>query len=109
MYEGRQDLGNIQPGDGARYHGRGFIQITGRANYRDYGEKLSLGSALEDNPDLALDPKISAKILACYFYDREIDKAANDGDWRRVRRLVNGGYNGWDKFNDYVQRALQKL
>jgi hypothetical protein len=109
MYEGRDDLGNTQPGDGARYHGRGFIQITGRANYRDYGKKLGLGSALEDNPELALDPKVGAQILASYFYDREVDKAANEQDWRRVRRLVNGGYNGWDEFYNFVERALQKI
>ena len=109
MYEDRDDLGNCKPGDGARYHGRGFIQITGRANYRDYGQKLGLGNALEDNPELALDAKVGAKILACYFYDREIDRAAQEGDWRLVRKLVNGGYNGWDEFENFVQRALQRL
>jgi hypothetical protein len=109
MYEDRDDLGNCKPGDGARYHGRGFIQITGRANYRDYGQKLGLGNALEDNPELALDAKVGAKILACYFYDREIDRAAQEGDWRLVRKLVNGGYNGWNEFENFVQRALQRL
>ncbi|WP_424099456.1 glycoside hydrolase family 19 protein [Moorena producens] len=109
MYEGRKDLGNTQPGDGARYHGRGFIQITGRANYRDYGQKIGLGSTLEKNPEVALNPKIAAQILACYFYDRKVYQAARDGDWRKVRRLVNGGYNGWEKFYTFVQRAEQML
>ncbi|MFP5273679.1 DUF4231 domain-containing protein [Coleofasciculus sp.] len=102
-YEGRRDLGNVQPGDGAKYHGRGYIQITGRANYRTYGQKL--GVDLENNPELALDPTISAKILACYFKDRGVATAAKVGDWRKVRKLVNGGYNGWDVFSKYVDKA----
>lgn len=106
-YDGRKDLGNTQSGDGSRYHGRGYIQLTGRANYRRYGQKL--GVPLEANPDLALDPKISAKILTSYFYDRGVDDAARAGDWRKVRKLVNGGYNGWDVFEAYVKRAKERF
>ena len=101
LYENRTDLGNVYPGDGARYHGRGFIQITGRANYRTYGNKL--GVNLEDNPELALDPEISNQILVEYFWDREVDLRAQEGDWRGVRLAVNGGYNGWDHFWALVQ------
>lgn len=107
MYEGRSDLGNTQPGDGARYHGRGFIQITGRANYRDYGKKL--GVPLEQNPDLALDAEIGARILAQYFWDREIDMIAKEGDWKGVRRAVNGGLNGWDEFWPLVQKLQSAI
>jgi len=102
-YEGRRDLGNVHPGDGVKYHGRGYIQVTGRANYRTYGQKL--GVDLENNPELALDPEISAKILACYFKDRGVATAAKVGDWRKVRKLVNGGYHGWDVFSKYVDKA----
>ena len=108
-YEGREDLGNTEPGDGVRFHGRGFIQATGRAVYREYCQKLGLGSALEDNPELALDPEISAKILACYFADRGVHIAAKNSDWQKVRRLVNGGLNGWDTFINYVNRALSLI
>ncbi len=107
MYEGRSDLGNTQPGDGVRYHGRGFIQVTGRANYRYYGQKL--GVPLEQKPELALDPDISAKILIEYFWDREVDKAATEGDWQGVRRLVNGGLNGWDHFWPVVEHLQKSL
>jgi putative peptidoglycan binding protein len=100
MYEGRKDLGNTQPGDGARYHGRGYIQLTGRANYRAYGQKLGL--PLEQNPDLALRPDVAARILARYMKDRGIDRLAEQGDWQGVRRAVNGGLNGWDRFSSLV-------
>src|SRR4051812_234612 len=99
-YEGRADLGNTKPGDGARYHGRGFIQVTGRSNYRSYGSKL--GVPLEDNPDLALDPQVAANVLGRYFRDHGIADVARSGDWEGVRRKVNGGLNGWDRFSSIV-------
>jgi len=106
-YEGRDDLGNTEEGDGIRYHGRGFIQITGRANYRKYGQKLN--AKLEENPDLALDADIAARILIEYFWDNEIDQSAQNDDWEGVRKSVNGGLNGWDDFWQYVQDLQDQL
>lgn len=100
-YNGRRDLGNTQPGDGERYKGRGYIQLTGRANYREYGQKL--GIDLEGNPDLALEPKVAAKVLVQYFKDRGIPRMAEAGDWVAVRRAVNGGTNGLDTFMGAVE------
>ncbi|MFP5502161.1 MAG: glycoside hydrolase family 19 protein [Candidatus Sericytochromatia bacterium] len=100
-YEGRKDLGNTRPGDGVRYKGRGFIQLTGRANYRSYGAKL--GVDLERNPDLALDPKVSAEVLVRYFVDRGLVEKAARGDWEGVRRGVNGGTNGLSAFLSAVR------
>lgn len=105
LYEGRDDLGNTEPGDGIRYHGRGFIQLTGRANYRSYGEKLAV--ALEDEPDLALEADVAAGVLARYFKDRRIAADARKGDWEQVRRKVNGGLNGFDRFSSLVTRLEQ--
>lgn len=106
-YEGRRDLGNTQKGDGVRYKGRGYIQITGRANYATYGKRL--GIDLLGNPDLALDSKVAAKILAMYFKDRGVDKWCNSKDWEVVRRKVNGGLNGYDEFINVVNQFLSKL
>lgn len=106
-YEGRQDLGNLWPGDGCKYCGRGFIQITGRANYKSYGLRLNL--PLEDKPDLALDPVVGAKILALYFNECGVFLAARDRRWKRVRALVNGGYNGLDEFMNFVGRAIAAI
>ncbi len=100
-YEGREDLGNIHPGDGMKYKGRGFIQLTGRANYRHYGEKL--GIDLEGNPDLALDPTIAARILALYLNGKseKIRHALVDHkDLALARKYVNGGTNGLQEMSD---------
>jgi predicted chitinase len=106
-YENRPDLGNTHPGDGARYHGRGFIQVTGRANYRGYGQEL--GVPLEDQPELALDADIAARILARYFKNRGIADVARSGDWKTVRRKVNGGLNGWKRFKSLVGQLEQAV
>ena len=120
-YEGRADLGNTQPGDGRRYKGRGFIQITGRSNYTTYGN--ALGVDLIGNPDLALDPNIACQIFAVYFTDHLIRwepapaplmscaDLARAGEWRGVRIAVNGGTNGLDRFLQMVSglSALSSL
>ena len=100
-YDGRLDLGNTQPGDGFKYRGCGFIQITGRANYRYYGKLLAL--PLEQMPDMALLSDVAAKVLAEYFRSRHVDTAAVSGDWKLVRKKVNGGLNGWPRFAAVVR------
>jgi hypothetical protein len=95
-YEGRQDLGNTQPGDGARYKGRGFVQTTGRSEYDETGK--AIGVDLLNHPELAADPRIAGLSLAYYFKSHGIPAMAEAGDTRAVRRTVNGGYNGWDRF-----------
>lgn len=106
LYEGRADLGNTETGDGARFYGRGYIQITGRGNYTDYGREL--GVDLVATPDLALDPTVGAEVLALFFRDKKISPLADAGKWEAVRRRVNGGLNGWDRFSAYVD-GLAKL
>lgn len=87
-YEGRQDLGNTQAGDGAKYHGRGFVQLTGRANYKSMGDRL--GIDLENNPDLALNPIIASKIMAAFFKDNGVADLAKNEDYVNARGPING-------------------
>jgi predicted chitinase len=102
-YEGRSDLGNTQPGDGKRYKGRGYIQLTGRANYTHYGKKL--GVDLAGNPELAKKPDIAADVAVAYWKERVNREAARKGDVKTVTKNINGGYNGLqdriDKFKKY--------
>jgi hypothetical protein len=105
MYGGRRDLGNTHRGDGVRYHGRGYIQLTGRWNYRTYGRRLHL--SLQHRPRLALRPDVSARVLAAYFKRHHISAAARHGYWRRTRRAVNGGHNGWWTYQHRVRQLLR--
>ncbi len=96
----RRMLGNVQESDAWMFRGRGFVQISGRTNYTNYGH--ALGIDLVANPDLALDPQISAKIFALYWRDHKIQELADAENWEKVRRAVNGGLNGWSEFLDIV-------
>jgi putative chitinase len=102
-YDGRADLGNTEPGDGARYHGRGVFQLTGRANYRSVGR--SLGVDLEGNPDRAAEPALSVRIACDYWRARGINPLADADDLEGVTRKINGGLNGLADRRTYLARA----
>ncbi len=108
-YEGRTDLGNTEPGDGERFKGRGFIQLTGRHNYRLMGQKL--GVDLENNPDLALRPDVAVRIFANFLAPRadSIRHALASGDLAQARRYVNGGTNGLEKMSASYTAAMNIL
>jgi putative chitinase len=107
LYDRRQDLGNQGPTDGADFKGRGYIQLTGRANYRTLGADLGLGKQLLEEPALANKPDVAAKILARFLQrkEREIKEALLADDLRLARKLVNGGSHGLDRFTDAFRRG----
>lgn len=87
-----KDLGNTpeKDGDGFKYRGRGFVMITGYANYKKAGEKLNIN--LVDNPDLALDTKIAATILVRGSTEAWFTKykVSDFSDYINMRRVING-------------------
>ena len=87
-YEGRKDLGNVQPGDGKRYKGRGFIQLTGRTNYRLAGAELGL--PLEAKPELAAQPLHAATIACWYWTKRLLSQQADVYNFTHITRAING-------------------
>jgi putative chitinase len=108
LYDSRADLGNQGPPDGELFKGRGFIQLTGRANYALHGNAIGLGNQLITNPDLANDPGIAARLLASFLKTNEqkIRAALAADDLREARRLVNGGSNGLDAFEAAYRTGL---
>ena len=106
-YEGRRDLGNTVAGDGKRYKGRGVLQLTGRANYRRYGQILGLD--LEGQPQLAAEPLISLRIACVYWRDRNINPLCDADDLKGVTRKVNGGTNGLTDRGRYLAKAKAVL
>ncbi|MCJ0828845.1 glycoside hydrolase [Acinetobacter sp. NIPH1876] len=91
-YEGRKDLGNTEKGDGTRYKGRGPIQLTGRANYREYGR--ALGIDFENNPQIVALPSIGMLVACKYWYDNRLNELADKDDINLITRRINGGVNG---------------
>lgn len=94
-YEGRSNLGNTQAGDGKRFKGRGYIQITGRDNYKKFSKILGLD--LISNPEIAEQPKVAALIAVIgmrdgVFTTRSLSDYGSDGNFDHVgaRQIVNG-------------------
>jgi len=107
-YDGRRDLGNDQPGDGARFKGRGFVQLTGRDNYEKYGLILGVDLASDAaHADLANAPEIAALLLAVFMAEKadRMRAALAKGDLAAARKLVNGGSHGLERFRDVFTLA----
>ncbi len=88
MYGGR--MGNDEPGDGFKFHGRGYMQLTGKDNYRAAGEALGLD--LLRSPELAAEPDNAAKIATWYWKARVPDFSREDV--AKATHAINGGENG---------------
>lgn len=92
-YEGRVDLGNVFEGDGFKFRGRGLLQVTGRDNYRRVGAALGLQDILE-RPELLEQPQHAARSAGWFWRTHGLNELADQGDFIRVTRRVNGGVTG---------------
>jgi len=102
-------LGNTKAGDGAKYKGRGFIQITGRYNYQLAGDALGLD--LVKYPELAEKPGVAAKIAVWYWKLRVQPNVDNFNDVNAVTKPINPGMRGLadrkENFKNYMQVAMK--
>ncbi|WP_375618799.1 MULTISPECIES: glycoside hydrolase family 19 protein [unclassified Bartonella] len=112
-YEGRRDLGNINPGDGVRFKGRGLIQLTGRNNYRRFTrfwcsvDKQAVDC--EDFPE-ELEKFPAALWSAVWFWQMKgLNRLADQDDYLRITKAINGGKNGLVQRLIYLNRAKKLL
>jgi len=104
-YEGRKDLGNTQTGDGPRYKGRGYIQLTGRANYAAFSKYC--GEDCVANPELVATKFPLAS--AAYFFNANglwavCDRGFGEDTVISVTKRVNGGTNGLAERQAYFNK-----
>lgn len=90
---GKKQLGNTEQGDGYKFRGRGFNQLTGRDNYKKIGAKI--GVDLENNPDLLSDPAIAARVNIAYNKDRV--KSGKSAGFDSYLKATGGSEDSWGK------------
>lgn len=104
VYGGR--MGNVNPGDGYKFRGRGYIQLTGRETYREIGKIAGLD--LENNPDLAARPENAVKIACAYWTWKKLNPTCDVGDFTTLTKKINGGTNGLSDRLDWLAK-VQKI
>lgn len=108
-YEGRKDLGNVVPGDGKKFKGRGLIQITGRANYMELSHDWYGDERLLDTPELLATPDLAVRSAFWFWNKRHLNELADAGDFKEIVKRINGGYNHMLEREVYYERALTVL
>lgn len=93
-FKGRFSARRLGYEGGTNYFGRGFVQLTHLRNYKIIGERIGMGDKLAENPELAGDPEVAAKILAAFFKDNNVASLASRGQFVAARMPVNPDING---------------
>jgi putative chitinase len=110
VYADRLGNGNTASGDGWAFRGRGFMQITGRGNYRDIGRNL--GVALESQPDLLAQPTTAALSAAFFWKSKGLNELADqqtDESFKEITLKINGAYTGLVDRTRFWQTAKRIL
>jgi predicted chitinase/peptidoglycan hydrolase-like protein with peptidoglycan-binding domain len=109
-YEGRMDLGNTVSGDGRRFKGRGLIQLTGRANYTQYGRAIDRESELLQHPEsVASEVDLCVDVAGWYWAKRGLNALADADDLTAITKRINGGLNGLEDRRRLLTRVKSLL
>lgn len=104
-YEGRKDLGNIFPGDGVKFKGRGLIQITGRTNYEQVGRALNFDFI--NNPEALEKPGAAVYSAAWFWKDRDLNQLADIDAFEKITRRINGGLTNIEDRKKHLNRCKE--
>jgi predicted chitinase len=100
------DLGNKQPGQGYKYRGRGYFQLTGYYNYKKFSNEI--GYDIYKKPSVLEDPKWAALSALWFWRDKVKSQVTDFNDVRKITKIINGGYNGLEErtelFKSYKMR-----
>jgi putative chitinase len=105
VYSGR--MGNTEDGDGAKYIGRGLIQLTGKDNYKAFGD--AIGEDLVANPQLVEEPRYAALSAGWFWNKRGLNALADAMDITTLTIRINGGKIGIDDRIAKINKALDIL
>jgi putative chitinase len=108
-YDTRTDLGNTPEldGDGYKFRGRGWIQLTGKSNYRFFGDEI--GIDLIDNPELVAREPYDSLAAGWYWNRKRLNIYADLDDIITITKKINGGYNGLDSRKMWLIKAKTVL
>jgi putative chitinase len=107
VYGGHDGNGDEASGDGWRFCGRGYIQVTFRDNYRACSEALK--TDLLSAPEQLEQPELAFRSAGWYWTSRKLNDLADRGDFVGITRKINGGLNGQDERQKYYDRAKAVL
>lgn len=110
LYGDRADLGNIKPGDGYRYRGRGMVHLTGRQAYEAADKAMGMNGRLIKNPDLvASTPEMAARSAIAFY--QQPDKLGNRRDFGLddVLPIVGGARSSWKDKRSYAEDYMSRL
>jgi predicted chitinase len=110
LYDGRADLGNVKPGDGYRYRGRGMVHLTGRQAYEAADKALGLKGKLLKNPNLvASDPVIAARSAIAFYQQPGKLGSRRDFGLEDVLPKVGGARSSWDMKRSAADQYTRQL
>lgn len=105
VYGGR--MGNTEDGDGAKFIGRGLIQLTGKDNYTAFGE--AIGEDLVANPQLVEQPRYAALSAGWFWNKRGLNALADAMDIETLTKRINGGSIGIDDRKAKISMVLNAI